>query len=363
MKGREEELFLKDYLKIVLKRKWTILMTLAFFIVVTFVINYFSKPVYKAKTTILIFPWGVQQSIFSGIGSSSIFGGADEIETHIQMIKSYSVAQGVAEKLHSSIFVTAQGDKNLSAKNNTRWPFSFLNKILLKFTKQHNREDIDASNYDNGNGEEFHINNNIVNKIRNSITVNSIKNTNMIEINCETFSAEISAEIANITADVFIEKTLVVNRSNISKVKIFIEEQLAEKEKELIALEGELQHIRNNEKLEDREIRQANLERMVRVSENIYILLLEKYQEAKVNEVMEFGGITIIDKALIPDEPVKPKKVSNLFVGGIIGLIFGVALTFFLELTDHTVSNTKDIERILELPVLGVIPKGPSKKR
>lgn len=361
MESREESLFLKDYFNIIIKRKGIIFLVIMFFIITASMINIFTKPVFQATTTILIFPWGIQQSIFGGIGSSSIFGGADEIETHIQMIKSYNVAQGVAEKIPPD-FIKKTANNNKNGVKNNNGILNFFNRIFLKLIQSENVE-VKEENYKDEHFEEPHLNDVIVKKIRNSIIVNSIKNTNMIEISCETQNAELSAEIANITASVFIEKALIINRSNISKGKIFIEEQLVEKEKELIDMEEELQFIKSSKEFEDKDNRLANLERMIRVSENVYILLLEKYQEAKINEVMEFGGITIIDKALVPTEPVKPKKLSNLIVGGILGIMLSMVIAFFLEYIDHTIRNVKDIERHLELPVIGVIPcQGNHKK-
>ena len=79
---------------------------------------------------------------------------------------------------------------------------------------------------------------------------------------------------------------------------------------------------------------------------------------------MEFGDIRIIDKALAPDQPIKPRKMLNLAIGGILGIMLGVMLVFFLEYMDNTIKNTEDVERILNLPILGVIPKDtPEKKK
>jgi uncharacterized protein involved in exopolysaccharide biosynthesis len=111
------------------------------------------------------------------------------------------------------------------------------------------------------------------------------------------------------------------------------------------------------EKLPDKELHLARLERAVKVSENIYLLLLEKHQEARINEVMELGNIKIIDKALVPGNPIKPNKKLNLAIGGILGLMMGVMLVFFMEYMDNTIKTTDDIERYLGLPVLGLIPK------
>jgi polysaccharide biosynthesis transport protein len=139
---------------------------------------------------------------------------------------------------------------------------------------------------------------------------------------------------------------------------------LLEKEKELAEEEEKLQYEKRLEKLPDKELRLARLERAVRVSENMYLLLLEKYQEARINEVMELGDIRVIDQALIPEAPIKPNKKLNLVIGGILGLMLGVTMVFFLEYMDNTIKNTEDVERILNLPILGVIPKDtPEKKK
>jgi uncharacterized protein involved in exopolysaccharide biosynthesis len=49
---------------------------------------------------------------------------------------------------------------------------------------------------------------------------------------------------------------------------------------------------------------------------------------------MEFRDIRIIDKALAPDGPIKPRKILNLAIGGILGLMLGVMLVFFMEQWD-----------------------------
>jgi len=117
------------------------------------------------------------------------------------------------------------------------------------------------------------------------------------------------------------------------------------------------------EKLPDKELHLARLERAVKVSENIYLLLLEKYQEARINEVMELGDIRIIDKAFAPDSPINPNKKLNLLIGGILGLMVGFMAAFFGEYMDNTIKNTEDVERYLGLPVIGIIPKINSKRR
>ena len=330
MREIEEEISLQDYIRVLFKRKWTILTIVITALLVVFIANFFMSPVYKATTTILISPSSTQQSIFGGVQGSPIFGGADEIETQIEILKSYSIAQGVAEKLPADIFKKVQAE---NFEKNQGY-FGWLMNILVKsYSKIKNVvASIIVVNKDRNNNIEVesHLENTIK-QIRNSITVNSLKKTNMIEISCENGNPELAAEIANAIVEVFMDKSLIINRSKASEVKKFIEEQLLEKEKELTEEEEKLKYEKSLEKLPDQELRLARLERAVKVSENIYLILLEKYQEARINEVMEFKDIRIIDKALAPDGPIKPRKMVNLAIGGILGLMLGVMLAFFRE--------------------------------
>nr|WP_254906557.1 Wzz/FepE/Etk N-terminal domain-containing protein [Clostridium tyrobutyricum] len=69
------------------------------------------------------------------------------------------------------------------------------------------------------------------------------------------------------------------------------------------------------------------------------------------------GDIQIMDRAQIPNEPVKPKKTLNVAIAFFLGLIVSVGLSFLLEYQDNTIKTEDDIDRYLELPVIGVIPK------
>ena len=56
--------------------------------------------------------------------------------------------------------------------------------------------------------------------------------------------------------------------------------------------------------------------------------------------------------------PSKPKVLLNLILGGFAGIALGIGLAFFLEYLDTSVKTMDGVEKVLELPVLGLIPKG-----
>lgn len=77
----------------------------------------------------------------------------------------------------------------------------------------------------------------------------------------------------------------------------------------------------------------------------------------KVVEIMKVDNVNIVDHAVVPASPVKPNKKSNIIIAGVVGFMVALGLVFLLEFLDRTIKNREDVERHLELPVLGVIPK------
>jgi len=67
-------------------------------------------------------------------------------------------------------------------------------------------------------------------------------------------------------------------------------------------------------------------------------------------------GVRLVDAATVPGGPVSPRLPLNLLVGGLVGLLAGLALALGRERLDHRLRTAADAERELGLPVLGVIP-------
>lgn len=68
-------------------------------------------------------------------------------------------------------------------------------------------------------------------------------------------------------------------------------------------------------------------------------------------------SIEMYDNPLLPSAPYKPDVTLNLAVGAVAGLLLGVGLALLLEIHDTSVKTMEDVERALQVPVLGIIPK------
>jgi capsular polysaccharide biosynthesis protein len=82
----------------------------------------------------------------------------------------------------------------------------------------------------------------------------------------------------------------------------------------------------------------------------------EVFQE-QIGKIMNVDNVSILAKATVKDNqsPIKPRPLVNIAIGFVVGLMAGVGVAFLLEYLDNTVKNEQEVEKLLELPVLGVI--------
>lgn len=69
------------------------------------------------------------------------------------------------------------------------------------------------------------------------------------------------------------------------------------------------------------------------------------------------ANVQIIENASLPEKPVSPNKILNISIALLIGIIIGVGVAIILDFKDTTYSCKEDLEKEIDLPVLGVIPK------
>ncbi|MFT4414722.1 YveK family protein [Fredinandcohnia humi] len=77
----------------------------------------------------------------------------------------------------------------------------------------------------------------------------------------------------------------------------------------------------------------------------------------EIVKIMSIDNVNILSPAVVLENqaPVKPQPVLNMAIAMVVGLMAGVGLAFLLEYLDNTIKTEQDIERLLELPVLGTI--------
>lgn len=89
-------------------------------------------------------------------------------------------------------------------------------------------------------------------------------------------------------------------------------------------------------------------------------LLQSKLEEARIAEAQLLGNIRIIEQAQQPSSPAAPNPKVVLVLATVFGTILGVGVVLLLEVMDNTLREDSDVEELLKLPLLGVLPRLPA---
>jgi capsular exopolysaccharide synthesis family protein len=98
------------------------------------------------------------------------------------------------------------------------------------------------------------------------------------------------------------------------------------------------------------------LQRAADQNSKMYSLIAARQKEIDITGPMKANNVRVLERAIVPGAPVRPKPIQNLLLGLAIGLATGIALAFAIEALDNTLKTQADVEQHLGVPVLGLVP-------
>ncbi|UCC94341.1 MAG: AAA family ATPase [Candidatus Omnitrophota bacterium] len=349
------ELNFRDYLRIFRKRKFIIILIVIAFIIGAGAYSRLQVPLYQAITTVKI---EERKTIAGLLTEWIVYNPGDTMQTQAKIIKGFPIMQKVALRLKLT--------------NKDSHP-SDVQKVVRRITSQ--------------------------------IETERIGQTNIIRITVTSVEPREAMVLANAVAHVYLEENLLEKNKQARTVRKFIEEQLSSLQErlreteekllqygetmrdvqiagpiqsQLLELEFQLASLQQKytsrhpkvirlqheiEKLKGRvkgfsqeELEYARLQREVEVNKRLYAMLKEKLEQARISEAEKVSDVSIIDPAVMPKSPLNPQSNFILLLGGLTGLIVGSVLALVFETLDTSIGTIEDVESIIKLPVLGVIP-------
>ncbi|MBW7832206.1 MAG: polysaccharide biosynthesis tyrosine autokinase [Simplicispira suum] len=113
---------------------------------------------------------------------------------------------------------------------------------------------------------------------------------------------------------------------------------------------------------QDRSVDFNLLKREVDTNRELYNGLLQQVKEVGVAGGVEANNIQVVDKAEVPLFPYKPRLALNAAIGLLAGIVLGLGIVFLMESMDDSIKFADEVEKFLQVPLLGVIPKIRDKK-
>lgn len=99
------------------------------------------------------------------------------------------------------------------------------------------------------------------------------------------------------------------------------------------------------------------LRREVDTSRELYANLSSRLSEVQVASSLVTSNISVIDRADVPLKRSGSRTALKLLIGCLVGLVSGVGLAFLLEYLDTSIRGPREVEAVLRVPTLGLVPK------
>ncbi|MCU0641440.1 MAG: Wzz/FepE/Etk N-terminal domain-containing protein [Candidatus Margulisbacteria bacterium] len=306
----EGEIDLREYIDIA-RKQWKMIAGFAVgTAMLVLVFSLMQKPIYEAKTTILIRTSGggtgaslSQFAGLAGLAGISLPSGGGSMQDLTDILQSQVVAARVIDNLNLKERIKGWDDPRRS-----------------------NQESILA----------------VQGMLKKPKTTN-----NLIELRVEYTDKELAAEIANGFTDALSDLWNKLSYTEAKRKKEYIESQLPRVEQELKTSEQRLKSFTllsprsggggstsllgaiSASQSQGLEI--ARLSRELDIANSVYTMLRKEYESVKLEESKEIPPFSIIDKAVKPEKKSKPKTRQNVMIGLVLGLSSGVFLAFFQE--------------------------------
>jgi capsular exopolysaccharide synthesis family protein len=98
------------------------------------------------------------------------------------------------------------------------------------------------------------------------------------------------------------------------------------------------------------------LQREFEANQQLYQNLIQRLKDATVSAGLRSTNIHLVDAALPPDSPIRPRIPLNITIGLLAGVVLGAVFAFVQEGLDFSIKSAEELETMLGLPSLGVIP-------
>src|SRR3569832_1254433 len=89
---------------------------------------------------------------------------------------------------------------------------------------------------------------------------------------------------------------------------------------------------------------------------NLYKLITQRQKETGLSGLVRTNNVRIMDSAVPIPGPVMPRPFANLALALVVGLMLGVAAAVGAEALDNTIKSQEEVEAVLGVPVLGMLP-------
>ncbi len=303
---------LRDYINVVVARKWVIVGVTALVVVAALVFSLLQDPVYESRVMILADINRPGESASDSLFSLVVNDPQTFIQTQAEIIGTKTMARSVYDRLDY---------------------------------------DYEELAYEKEEGEDVFIPASVPSpeELMGSVKVERSQNTNVFEIAVTNGDPLLARDIAQAYADEYILDRQLASIKQISDARKEVWNRITE-------LETQISEIAREVKQYTKENIPPELEAEAAQAVSLWATLYEKYMSLRIAEALEQRGLEVIEVAEAGMK-VSPRITRNLILALFLGLILGVGMAFLVDYLDDTLKTREDFERYYGTSIIGEIAR------
>lgn len=188
------------------------------------------------------------------------------------------------------------------------------------------------------------------------ISVNLVRDTQLMVLQVESEDPQLAKNLANAIPTAFSQQNAAVqterysdSKANLTKEIDALKEQIAGKQTEVNAIGTPTDPTKEAEL--------ARLQTELTQLRQSLAYLLQSYENIRLAEAQSTSNIVVVEEATQPETPIRPRTVQNTLLGALVGLMLSIGVVFLIEYLDDRIRSPEQIDKVLKLPVVGLIAK------
>ena len=246
MQKKTEPIDIRDYLHVILKRKWTIATFFTITVLTVAVYSFTATPSYRASTRIVIETENPNlvsiQEVLSVDATRS-----DYYQTQYKIIESRNVAREVIRRLQLDKHPEFMAFSSVAAPLKGWGVLNILDSMINRIKSLMPQSDqFDSIRADAEKGEAEDINSELVNEFIKRIGVNPIRNSRLVDISMESEDPRLAARMANVLVRTYIDRNMETKLLAAKDAVKWLGDRINEERKKVGASENALLRYKEN---------------------------------------------------------------------------------------------------------------------
>ena len=193
-------------------------------------------------------------------------------------------------------------------------------------------------------------------QLANSIKVAIVGDTGLITIKVENEDPALAARLANLVPAIFVQQNGALQASRYADTVANLSQELASLESQIQQSQVDIVTAGTPRSASER-AELARLQEALTQLRQSYTALLQTYESTRLAEAQNTNIIQIVEPAVVPTTPVRPKIFQDTLLAGAVGLAIAVGLVFLIEYLDDRIRSSDQIFTLTGVSVVGTVAR------